>query len=88
MSMPSEPQSAPAYTNRNTAMAEGVHGSAGLAAQQQQANSGGPAKVRLTGSGNGMSAGQGQATMNGMLKPQNAAASDTYNNVKWQQDRE
>jgi hypothetical protein len=31
-----------------------------------------------------MSSGQSQATMGGMLKPQNGIASDSYNNMKWQ----
>jgi hypothetical protein len=93
-------QSSPAFQNRVQSFGTGQNGDQGEAPapvgaapaavptsflQRQQAmNSGGPARVRLTGSGNGMSSGQSQATMGGMLKPQNGIASDSYNNMKWQ----
>jgi len=84
-------QSPPAYEDRTAAFAAG-HGmptaSPGLSQDQQQMNSGGPARVRLTGSGLGMSQSQAEATMGGMLKPQNAIANDSYANMKWQQDRQ
>jgi hypothetical protein len=90
----------PAFQSRNQSFGMGQNGDQGEAPtpvgaapaavpssfldRQQQMNSGGPARGRLTGSGNGMSSGQSQATMGGMLKPQNGIASDSYNNMKWQ----
>ena len=53
------------------------------AAQAQQ----GPAHVRLTGSGLGMSAEQSAATMGGQLSTQNGSASDSYNSMKWFEPR-
>lgn len=81
-------QSAPAYQNRNTAMTEGIRGSAGLQADQQAMNSAGPPKVRMTGSGNGMSAGQAQQTMSGMLPTANGQAENTYESKKWFEGRQ
>jgi hypothetical protein len=53
MTQPAEPmggvQSAPAYQNRNAAMNEGIHGSAGLNADQQAMNAGGPPRVHSPG---------------------------------------
>lgn len=84
-------QSPPAYENRVGAFNSG-HGmpttSPGLSQDQQAMNSSGPPRVRLTGGGLGMSQSQSEATMGGMLKPQNGVANDTWANVKWQQDRQ
>ena len=94
MSMPNEPQSAPAYQDRGEAFAQGhqMEGSPvtspGLAQQQAQQEQQGPPRVRLTGSGLGMSAEQSEATMGGMLKPQNGIADDSYNDMKWQQGQQ
>ena len=77
--------SAPAFANRNVEM---NHGSAGLAAQQQAMNSGGPPRVHYSGSANGMSQSQSEQTMAGMLRPANGIAADSYANMKWQQDRQ
>lgn len=52
--------------------------------QAAQLNSGGPAKVRYTGSGLSMSAEQASATLGGALSTQNGSASDTYNAEKFQ----
>ena len=95
MSMPnSEPMGGvlnqpPAIQNRNEAFGQSYSGptaSPGLqqaAAQAQQ----GPARVRLTGSGLGMSAEQSAATMGGQLSTQNGSASDSYNSMKWFEPR-
>ena len=86
-------QSSPAYQNRNQSFGTGMNGfqgetpapvgSPGLQQAQAQANSGGPARVRPTGSGNGMSAGQSEATMSGMLPTANGQADSTYATKKW-----
>jgi hypothetical protein len=90
MSMPSEPQSAPAYQNRNEAFGEGGGpvASPGLAQQQQSENAQGPARVRPTGSGNGMSADQAEATMSGQLPTANGQAQSTYTSKKWFEPRQ
>ena len=82
-----------AYQNRNAAMNEGINGgpvatSAGLQQAQARDNSGGPARVRLTGSLNGLSQSQSTDTANGMLKTANGQAADSYANTKWLQDRQ
>jgi len=96
MTMPAEPGGGSFQPqNRNEAMNQGINGAGTLTpavptsflARQASMNSGGPAHVKLTGSGNGMSAGQTEATMGGMLKPQNGIATDNYNNMKWQNNQ-
>jgi len=52
--------------------------SPGLDMTQERVNSLVPSQVKVTGSPNGMSANQAQATMNGFMKPQNAVASRQY----------
>lgn len=90
MTTPAEPmggvQSAPAYQNRLSAMTEGIRGSAGLQADQQ-AMAQGPPKVRMTGSGNGMSQGQATSTMSGLLPTANGQAENTYESKKWFEPR-
>jgi hypothetical protein len=82
----SEPFQPPAYQDRNEAFAQSYSGptaSPGLQQQAQQDRQA-PAAVRLSGSGNGMSASQSEATMGGMLgHAQNGSATDTYNNMKY-----
>jgi hypothetical protein len=84
-------QSPPAYEDRTAAFAAG-HGmpttSPGLSQDQQQMNSGGPPRVRPSGSGNGMSAGQSEATMSGMLPTANGQAESTYASKKWFEPRQ
>ena len=98
MSMPNESQqmggvqSSSAYQNRNAAMNEGINGgpvatSAGLQQQQAQENAAGPARVRPTGSGNGMSSDQAEATMSGQLPTANGQAASTYQSKKWFEPR-
>ena len=84
----------PAYENRTDSFAQGhattgpVVGSPGLAQDQQSMNSSGPARVRQSGSGNGMSAGQSEATMSGMLPTANGQADSTYASKKWFEPRQ
>lgn len=62
--------------------------SPGLSQDQQAMNSGGPVRVRPSGSGNGMSAGQSEATMSGMLPTANGQAESTYATKKWFEPRQ
>ena len=63
-------------------------GSAGLQQQQAQENSGGPARVKLSGSLNGMSESQATNTMSGMLPTSNGQAESTYASKKWFEPRQ
>jgi hypothetical protein len=83
MSMPEEPQSAPACQNRNEAFGEGGGPVASPGLQQEQARDNpGPARVRLSGSGNGMSSDMAASTMSGTLPTANGQSQSTYTNKK------
>lgn len=78
------------YQNRIDAMNEGISGGPQLAPQvppsfiQKQAQlNGGPARVRLTGSMNGMAESQYKATLGGMFGTQNGQAESTYETKKY-----
>lgn len=92
MSMPNEAQPMGGVQNRNEAFNQGQNGAGALTPampqsflqRQQQMNPGGPAKVRMSGSGNGMSASQATNTMSGMLPDTgNGSAPSTYESKKW-----
>ena len=63
-------------------------GSPGFQQQQAQENAAGPARVRQSGSGNGMSADQASNTMSGMLPTGNGQAESTYASKKWFEPRQ
>lgn len=87
-------QSSPAFQDRNQAFSQPYTqtpapvGSPGLQQQQAQDNSAGPARVRPTGSGNGMSSDQAEATMSGQLPTANGQAESTYASKKWFEPRQ
>lgn len=93
MSMPEEPMGG--VQNRNDAFTEGVSGAGAMAPSippsllQRQANmnSGGPARVKYSGSSNGMSQSMYQGTMGGMFPTQNGSAADTYQTKKYFEPR-
>jgi hypothetical protein len=95
MSMPSDP-SGSGFQNRNQAMNEGINGAGAMPpavpqsflVSQAKLNSGGPAKLHYSGSGNGMAAGQAANTMSGMLTDTgNGSAANTYASKKWLEPR-
>lgn len=82
--------------SRNAAFTEGHSGGPVLAPQeppsfllqQQKLNPGGLARVRPSGSANGMSATQASNTVNGMLQDTGiGSAADTYAQKKWFEPR-
>jgi len=98
MSMPnSEPMGGvlnqpEAYQNRNAAMNDGINGgptaSPGLQQQAQQDNQGGPARVRMSGSVNGISQAQATDTFSGTLPTSNGQSQSSFEAKKWLEPRQ
>jgi hypothetical protein len=83
----------PAFQDRNQSFGTGMNGfqgetpapvgSPGLQHQQAQENAAGPARVKMSGSMNGMADSQYKATLGGMFGTQNGQADSTYETKKY-----